>query len=96
MADARGVRRRVPVAAPPRRGVKLRQLEPSVARSLQHRDLRPDAVESHHAVHPTAITEVARAQEALRALSPVGARQVSMMAARRSDETVRGLCAASQ
>src|SRR5215210_4735286 len=31
VADARGVGRRVPVAAPARRGVKLRQLEPSVA-----------------------------------------------------------------
>src|SRR6266576_5065485 len=30
MADARGVRRRVPVAAGARRGVKLHQLEPSV------------------------------------------------------------------
>ncbi len=30
MADARRVRRRVPVAAPARRGVKLQQLEPSV------------------------------------------------------------------
>jgi hypothetical protein len=56
MADARGVRRRVPVAAPARRGVKLRQLEPSVAvRGLHHRDLRPDALEPHHAVHPTAL-----------------------------------------
>src|SRR6266511_652713 len=45
MADARGVRRRVPVAAPARRGVKLCQLEPSVAvRGLHHRDLRPDAL----------------------------------------------------
>src|ERR671923_3091430 len=56
MADARSVRRRVPVAAPARRGVKLRQLEPSVAiRRLQHRDLRADALETHHAVHPTAL-----------------------------------------
>src|SRR6266498_2597961 len=56
MADARGVRRRVPVAAPARRGVKLRQLEPCVAvRGLHHRDLRPDALEPHHAVHPTAL-----------------------------------------
>src|SRR5881396_2249420 len=38
MADARGVRRRVPIAAPARRGVKLRQLEPSVAvRGLHYR-----------------------------------------------------------
>jgi hypothetical protein len=36
--------------------VKLRQLEPSVAISgLQHRDLRADALETHHAVHPTAL-----------------------------------------
>src|ERR671923_1882792 len=56
MADARSVRRRVPVAAPARRGVKLRQLEPSVAiRGLQHRDLRADALETHHAVHPTTL-----------------------------------------
>src|SRR5919198_5057002 len=56
MADARSVHRCVPVAAPARRGVKLRQLEPSVAiRSLQHRDLRADALETHHAVHPTAL-----------------------------------------
>src|SRR6266540_2112817 len=56
MADARGVRRRVPVAAPARRGVKLCQLEPSVAvRGLHHRDLRPDALEPYHAVHPTAL-----------------------------------------
>jgi hypothetical protein len=56
MADARGVRRRVPVAAPARRGVKPRQLEPSVAvRGLHHRDLRPGALEPHDAVHPTAL-----------------------------------------
>src|ERR671936_314585 len=56
MADARSVRRSVPVAAPARRGVKLRQLEPSVAvRGLQHHDLRADALETHHAVHPTAL-----------------------------------------
>src|SRR5467141_3534891 len=56
MADARGVRRRVPVAGPARRGVKLDQLEPSVAvRGLHHRDLHPDALEPHHAVHPTAL-----------------------------------------
>src|SRR2546427_9205650 len=56
MADARGVRRRVPVAAPARPGGQLRQLEPSVAvRGLHHRDLRPDALEPHHAVHPTAL-----------------------------------------
>src|SRR5213078_376954 len=55
MADARSVRRRV-VAAPARRGVKLRQLEASVAiRGLQHRDLRADALETQHAVHPTAL-----------------------------------------
>src|SRR5436309_12029676 len=49
-------RRLVPVAAPARRGVKLRQLESSMAvRGLHHRDLRPDALEPHHAVHPTAL-----------------------------------------
>ncbi len=37
-------------------GVKLRQLEPSAAvRGLHHRDLGPDAVERHHAVHPSAL-----------------------------------------
>src|SRR5919204_1745274 len=47
MADARGVRRRVRVAARARRGVELRQLEPSVAvRRLHHRDVRPDALET--------------------------------------------------
>jgi hypothetical protein len=56
MADARSVRRRMPVAAPAGRGVKLRQLESSVAiRGLLHRDLRADALETHHAVHPTAL-----------------------------------------
>src|SRR3989442_9722306 len=56
MADTRGVRRRMPVAAPARRGVKLRQLEPSVAvRGLHHHNLRPDALEPHHAVHPIAL-----------------------------------------
>jgi hypothetical protein len=38
MADAGGVRRRVPVAAPARRGVILRQLEPSVAVRLSVAD----------------------------------------------------------
>src|ERR671923_1755255 len=56
MADARSVRRRVPVAAPARRGVKLRQLESSVAiRGLQHGDLRAHTLETHNAVHPTAL-----------------------------------------
>src|ERR671931_2444961 len=56
MADARGVRRRVLAAARARRGVKLHQLEPSVAvRGLHHRDLRPDALETHDAVHPSAL-----------------------------------------
>ena len=46
----------MPVAAPARRGVKLRQLEPSVAiRGLHHRDLRPDALKPHHPVHLTAL-----------------------------------------
>jgi hypothetical protein len=56
MADARRVRRRLPVAARARRSMKLHQLEPSVAvRGLHHRELRPDALEPHHAVHPTAL-----------------------------------------
>jgi hypothetical protein len=56
MADAGGVRRRVPVAALARRGVKLDHLKPSVAvRGLHHRVLHPDALEPHHAVHPTAL-----------------------------------------
>jgi hypothetical protein len=46
MAEARCVRRRVPVAALIRGRVELRQLESSVAvRSLHHRNLRPDALE---------------------------------------------------
>src|ERR1700677_3900901 len=53
MADARGVRRRVPVATRARRGVKPGQLEPPVAVwGHHHRDLRADALEPHHAVHP--------------------------------------------
>jgi hypothetical protein len=52
MADARGVRRRVPVAAQAGRGVKLDQLEPSVAvRGLRHRVLDPDALETHAVEH---------------------------------------------
>src|SRR5512133_3897723 len=52
----KGVRRRVPVATPSRRGVKLHQFEPSMAfRSLQHRDVHADALEPHHTVHPTAL-----------------------------------------
>jgi hypothetical protein len=39
-----------------RRRVELRQLEPSVAvRGLDDGDLRPDALEPHHAVQPTAL-----------------------------------------
>ena len=56
MADARGVRWRVPVGAPDRGGVELHQLEPTVAvRGLHHRVLHPDALEPDHAVHPTAL-----------------------------------------
>jgi hypothetical protein len=43
---------------PPRTGGawNFDQLEPSVAvRGLHHRALRPDALEPHHAVHPTAL-----------------------------------------
>src|SRR5207245_2606990 len=55
MADARCVRRRVPVAALGRRRVEFRQLESSMAvRGLQDRDLCPDAIEPHDAVHPAA------------------------------------------
>jgi hypothetical protein len=56
MAKAQGVRRRVPVAIPGRRRVKLHQLEQSVAvRGLQHREVHLDALEPHHAVHPIAL-----------------------------------------
>jgi hypothetical protein len=44
--------------SPPRgrRRVEFRQLESSVAvRGLQERDLCPDAIESHGAVHPAAL-----------------------------------------
>ena len=55
---ARGVRRRVPVGAPARQGVKLRQLDTSVAvRGRHHRQLRPDTLQPRHAVHPTALDE---------------------------------------
>jgi hypothetical protein len=56
LADAQDVRRRVPVAAPDRGGVELHQLEPAASvRRLHHRVLHPDALEPHHAVHPTAL-----------------------------------------
>src|SRR5437867_3548319 len=56
MAEAWGVRRRMPVAARARRGVKLRQLEPSVAvRGLYHRGVHLDALKPDYAVHPTAL-----------------------------------------
>ena len=57
VADAQGVRRRVPVAAPDRRGVQLHQLEPSVAvRDLHHRVLKPVSTLDQHdpAVDPPA------------------------------------------
>jgi hypothetical protein len=55
-ADPQGVRRRVPVAGPGRRGVKPHQLQPSMAvGGLQHRDVHADALEPHHTVHPTAL-----------------------------------------
>jgi hypothetical protein len=51
-----GVFRRVPVVVPARRGVKLRQFEPSVAlRDLHHRDLRPGRPRPANAVQPTAL-----------------------------------------
>jgi hypothetical protein len=63
MADARRVRRRVPIAALCRRRVEFRQLESSVAiRGLQERDLCPDAVEPHDAVHPAALDPPASVQ----------------------------------
>jgi hypothetical protein len=56
MADARGVRGRVPVAARARSGLKLHELEPSVAvRGLHHRGVHLDALEPDYAVHPTAL-----------------------------------------
>jgi hypothetical protein len=56
MAEARCVRRRVPVAALIRGRVELRQLESSVAvRSLHDRNLRPDALEPHDAIYPAAL-----------------------------------------
>jgi hypothetical protein len=56
MADARGVRRRVPIAALVQRRVELRQLEASVAVwGLHDRGLCPDALEPHDTVHPPAL-----------------------------------------
>src|SRR5262252_7424900 len=56
MAEAWGVRRRVPVAALARGRVELRQLESSMAvRGLHDRDLCPDAVEPQDAIHPPAL-----------------------------------------
>ncbi len=56
MADARRVRRRVPVAGLVRGRVELRQLEsPAAVRGVHDRDLRANAVESHDAVHPAAL-----------------------------------------
>ena len=56
VANTRGVRRRVLLAAGARGGVELRQLDsPVTARCLQHRDLRLDALEPHHAVHPATL-----------------------------------------
>ena len=56
MADARCVRRLVPVAALGRWCVEFRQLESPVAvRGLQERDLCPDAFEPHDAVHPATL-----------------------------------------
>src|SRR5262249_4227440 len=56
MAEARRVRRRVPVAALGRGRAELDQLESSVAvRGLQDRGVCPDAVEPHDAVHPGAL-----------------------------------------
>jgi hypothetical protein len=52
-ADARRVRRLVPIAALGRRRVKFRPAQ--FVRGLQHRDICPNAFESHHAVHPAAL-----------------------------------------
>ncbi len=55
-ADTQGVRWRVHVVAPGRRGVELHQFEPSMAvRGLQHCDIHADALEPHPTVHPTAL-----------------------------------------
>ena len=52
----RCVRRRVRVVVLARGRVELRQLESSVAvRGLDHRDIRPDALEPDRAIHPTAL-----------------------------------------
>lgn len=54
--DARCIRRRVPVAALIRGRVELRQLESSAAvRGLHDRDLCPDALKPHDAIHPAAL-----------------------------------------
>src|SRR5439155_688014 len=38
--------------------VELNQLEPSLAiRGLEHRNVRPDALEAHHTVNPTALDQ---------------------------------------
>ena len=56
VANARRVRRRVPVVGLARRRVELHQLQSSVAvRSLHHRSVRPDALEPHDAIHPAAL-----------------------------------------
>ena len=52
MADARGVRRRVPVAAPARRGVKLRQLEPAVAAMTKTDNVVRSLLKSHSRLEP--------------------------------------------
>ena len=56
MGYPEGVRRRVPVAVPGRRGVEFHEFESSMAvRGLQHRDGHPDALKPHHPVHPAAL-----------------------------------------
>src|SRR3954447_1781077 len=56
VADARRVRRRVPVVAGMGRRVELHQLEPAVAvRRLHHRDVRLYALEPNDAVHPATL-----------------------------------------
>ena len=56
VAEARCVRRRGPGAILARGRAELRQLQSSMAvRGLHDRDVGPDAVEPHDAVHPAAL-----------------------------------------
>src|SRR3954451_3267955 len=56
VAQARRVRRRVPITARARRGVELDQLESAMAvRGLHHREFRMDPLEPDDAVHPSTL-----------------------------------------